>query len=186
MGVTIVCSRKGRRRNPVHPASCCNTSHDLSIRAQSSPFPSSLPKNPSSSFASLPAPPKTVLTQSCWLCLSAGPPYYEGIASSESFNNITSRMSCSWELTKARVYGRERYRRLLCPQSMPWQERAGLGLPLAPKEMDGSCPPAAEFLCPHHQQHLPDALPSGRSWLRPCGLVPSPRLAATSGIGLLP
>ena len=31
------------------------------------------------------------MTESCWLCLSAGPPYYEGIAISGGFNNTTSQ-----------------------------------------------------------------------------------------------
>ena len=34
------------------------------------------------------------LTQSCWLCLTAGSPYYEGKASSGIFNNITSHTYC--------------------------------------------------------------------------------------------
>lgn len=36
------------------------------------------------------------MTQSCWLCLSAGPPYYEGIAVSGGFNNTTSQDGCAW------------------------------------------------------------------------------------------
>ena len=39
------------------------------------------------------------LTQFCWLCLSAGHPYYEEIASSGSFNHISSHMSCNWGQT---------------------------------------------------------------------------------------
>lgn len=78
--------------------------------------PTPRPKNPSSTPASLLASSNTgqrlfnlimgafsllnstdpSLTQSCWLYLSAGSPYYEGIASSDSFNRITSHMSCNW------------------------------------------------------------------------------------------
>ena len=36
------------------------------------------------------------MTQSCWLCLSAGPPYYEGIVTSGGFNNTTSQGGCAW------------------------------------------------------------------------------------------
>lgn len=49
------------------------------------------------------------LTESCWLCLVSGPPYYEGIAFSGTFNNITSHDSCSWgsngKLTLTEVSG---------------------------------------------------------------------------------
>lgn len=34
------------------------------------------------------------LTTSCWLCLSASPPYYEGVASN---GTISSTTACSWD-----------------------------------------------------------------------------------------
>lgn len=50
------------------------------------------------------------VTESCWLCLAASPPYYEGIATSGSFNNTTSHESCHWEsmrkLTLTEVSGK--------------------------------------------------------------------------------
>ena len=49
------------------------------------------------------------MTQSCWLCLSSGPPYYEGIATSGGFNNTTSQDGCAWgnshKLTLTEVTG---------------------------------------------------------------------------------
>ena len=35
-------------------------------------------------------------TEDCWLCLSSGPPYYEGIAFNGDFNKTSSHTSCSW------------------------------------------------------------------------------------------
>ncbi|XP_021010244.1 MLV-related proviral Env polyprotein-like [Mus caroli] len=35
-------------------------------------------------------------TEDCWLCLSSGPPYYEGIAFDGDFNKTSSHASCSW------------------------------------------------------------------------------------------
>jgi hypothetical protein len=35
-------------------------------------------------------------TEDCWLCLSLGPPYYEGIAFNGDFNRTSSHTSCSW------------------------------------------------------------------------------------------
>lgn len=35
-------------------------------------------------------------TEDCWLCLSSGPPYYEGIAFNGDFNRTSSHTSCSW------------------------------------------------------------------------------------------
>lgn len=50
------------------------------------------------------------MTRSCWLCLSAGPPYYEGIATFGTFNNTTSQDACTWNnnnrLTLTEVSGR--------------------------------------------------------------------------------
>jgi hypothetical protein len=36
------------------------------------------------------------MTESCSLCLTSGPPYYEGIAVSGKFNNTTSHEACVW------------------------------------------------------------------------------------------
>jgi hypothetical protein len=36
------------------------------------------------------------MTESCWLCLTSGPPCYEGIAVSGMFNNTTSHEACVW------------------------------------------------------------------------------------------
>ncbi|CAD7692976.1 unnamed protein product [Nyctereutes procyonoides] len=36
-----------------------------------------------------------VVTRSCWLCLASPPPYYEGIATSGTYNNITSTQGCT-------------------------------------------------------------------------------------------
>lgn len=48
------------------------------------------------------------LTQSCWLCLSAAPPYYEGTAVNGTYNT-TSSSSCDWggdhKLTLPKVTG---------------------------------------------------------------------------------
>ena len=35
-------------------------------------------------------------TKSCWLCLTSGPPYYEGMAVMGTYNNTTSHDHCSW------------------------------------------------------------------------------------------
>lgn len=48
-------------------------------------------------------------TTDCWLCLSSGPPYYEGIAFNGSYNMTTSHASSSWgtgkKLTLTEVSG---------------------------------------------------------------------------------
>ncbi|EDL23500.1 mCG147803 [Mus musculus] len=49
-------------------------------------------------------------TTNCWLCLSSGPPYYEGVAFNGDFNKTSSHASCSWgtgkKLTLTEVSGR--------------------------------------------------------------------------------
>ena len=49
-------------------------------------------------------------TEDCWLCLSSGPPYYEGIAFNGDFNKTSSHTSCSWgtgqKLTLTKVSAR--------------------------------------------------------------------------------
>lgn len=49
-------------------------------------------------------------TKSCWLCLTSGPPYYEGMAVMGTYNNTTSHDHCSWgrshTLTLTEVSGR--------------------------------------------------------------------------------
>lgn len=40
------------------------------------------------------------MTESCWLCLSSGPPYYEGIATMGTFNSTTSHNACTWDSKK--------------------------------------------------------------------------------------
>ena len=51
--------------------------------------------------------PKT--TESCWLCFSSRPPYYEGLGLSADFKNTTSHEICSWgshkKLTLTEVSG---------------------------------------------------------------------------------
>ena len=37
------------------------------------------------------------LTKSCWLCLSAAPPYYEGIALNKTYITHSTGASCDWE-----------------------------------------------------------------------------------------
>lgn len=39
-------------------------------------------------------------TESCWLCLSVVPPYYEEIAMDDTFYNVTTHHSCSWGTEK--------------------------------------------------------------------------------------
>lgn len=50
------------------------------------------------------------LTQSCWLCLSAAPPYYEGIAVNGTYNLTNHSSACNWgsthQLTLPEVSGR--------------------------------------------------------------------------------
>lgn len=50
------------------------------------------------------------MTESCWLCLSSGPPYYKGVAISGTFNNTTSYDVCAWNsknrLTLTEVSGK--------------------------------------------------------------------------------
>lgn len=50
------------------------------------------------------------LTEACWLCLSASPPYYEGVAFLGNYSNITDSASCPWgehrKLTLPEVSGR--------------------------------------------------------------------------------
>ena len=36
------------------------------------------------------------LTQSCWLCLSAAPPYYEGVAINGAYTILTTSTNCDW------------------------------------------------------------------------------------------
>uniref|UniRef100_A0A7N9CAW0 Envelope polyprotein n=1 Tax=Macaca fascicularis TaxID=9541 RepID=A0A7N9CAW0_MACFA len=52
---------------------------------------------------------KPEFTSSCWLCLATGPPYYEGIASTNNFTNSANPTGCAWEqqrkLTLAEVSG---------------------------------------------------------------------------------
>nr|KAF6379085.1 hypothetical protein mMyoMyo1_009929 [Myotis myotis]KAF6379125.1 hypothetical protein mMyoMyo1_009956 [Myotis myotis] len=52
---------------------------------------------------------KSNLTESCWLCLTTGPPYYEGIAFQGNYTNTTSHDHCSWgqqgKLTLTEVSG---------------------------------------------------------------------------------
>ena len=49
-------------------------------------------------------------TTDCWLCLSSGPPYYEGITFDGDFNTTSNHASCSWgtgkKLTLTEVLGR--------------------------------------------------------------------------------
>lgn len=52
---------------------------------------------------------KSTLSESCWLCLTIGPPYYEGIAFRGNYSNTTSHDHCSWgehgKLTLTEVSG---------------------------------------------------------------------------------
>nr|UGO47158.1 MAG: envelope protein [Retroviridae sp.] len=48
-------------------------------------------------------------TESCWLCFSSSPPYYEGLGLLGNFNNTTSHEACSWgsqKLTLTEVTGK--------------------------------------------------------------------------------
>lgn len=51
----------------------------------------------------------STLTESCWLCLTMGPPYYEGVAFLGNYTNTTSPTSCTWgrqgKLTLTEVSG---------------------------------------------------------------------------------
>lgn len=43
------------------------------------------------------------LTESCWLCLDAKPPYYEGLAIKGNYTAASTANSCRWQQTAARL-----------------------------------------------------------------------------------
>uniref|UniRef100_A0A673UGP7 Envelope glycoprotein n=1 Tax=Suricata suricatta TaxID=37032 RepID=A0A673UGP7_SURSU len=50
------------------------------------------------------------MTESCWLCLSSIPPYYQGIAYPGQFNSSATHTACSWgtqgKITLTEMYGK--------------------------------------------------------------------------------
>ena len=94
-------------------------------------------------------------TSSCWLCLATGPPYYEGVASTNSFSSSTNPTGCVWEQHK----------------KLTLAEVSGTGTCI------GQVPPSHQHLCsvtmkvPSSTHYL---IPSGADWwacntgLTPC------------------
>lgn len=70
---------------------------------------------------------RPTLTSSCWLCYDTSPPYYEGIATTTSVNQIVKDDSCRWRSWS----------------SLALQHVSGQGLCMF------SVPPDKQFLCNH-------------------------------------
>lgn len=98
---------------------------------------------------------KSDLTESCWLCLTTGPPYYEGIAFRGEYSNTTSHDHCSWgqhgKLTLTEVSGQG-----TCIGQVPKDRRHLCNETLAPPT------PGSYYLVP----------PTGGWWACSTGLTP--------------
>lgn len=95
-------------------------------------------------------------TESCWLCLTASPPYYEGIATLGNFSVSTSHDQCAWQiqggLTISEVSGSG-----LCLGTVPLSHRH-----LCAQNATGPFNPTDSFLKP----------PNGTWWACNTGLTP--------------